>query len=174
MGTSSNTWFISDTHFSHQKIIEYTNRPFPNADIMDINMIHWWNEIVRKNDIVYHLGDFGLTNKEQTTAIVSQLNGKIKLVKGNHDVHNNQWYRDCGFVEVYDHPIIIKDFLVLSHEPMPFILNSMYVNVFGHVHTSPMYETWGPHYACVCVERHDYCPISLETIKKHFTEEGIY
>ena len=167
-------WFTSDHHFSHQRIIEYANRPFPNVDIMNFNMIRYWNENVKKDDKVYHLGDFGFGTKEQITDIVNQLNGKIYLIKGNHCTKPNQWYRDCGFSEVYDHPIIIKDFLVLSHEPMPFILNPMYVNIFGHVHTSPMYKTWGPHYACVCVERHDYHPVSLESIKKHFTEEGIY
>lgn len=166
----SDTWFISDTHFNHQKIIEYCHRPFPNTAIMEHHMIQSWNERVRKDDIVYHLGDFGFGSKEEISAIVSQLNGKIRLVKGNHDTRNNQWYRDCGFVEVYDHPIIIKDFLVLSHEPMPFVLNPMYVNIFGHVHDSPMFKAWGPHYACVCVEKHDYMPISLDSVKKHFAE----
>ena len=170
----TNTWFISDTHFNHKSIIEYANRPFANVDLMNFNMIQRWNEVVKNDDKIYHLGDFGFGNKEQITDIVSQLNGKIYLIRGNHCTHNNQWYRDCGFSEAYDHPIIIKDFLVLSHEPMPFILNPMYVNIFGHVHTSPMYKTWGPHYACVCVERHDYHPVSLESIKKHFAEEGIY
>ena len=89
MGNPSNVWFIADTHFGHSKIIEYCNRPFPNADIMDFNMIQRWNEVVRKDDKVYHLGDFALGNKEQVASIVEQLNGKIYLVKGNHDTRPN-------------------------------------------------------------------------------------
>lgn len=170
MGNPSNVWFIADTHFGHSKIIEYCNRPFPNADIMDFNMIQRWNEVVKKDDKVYHLGDFALGNKEQVASIVEQLNGKIYLVKGNHDTRPNQWYRDCGFAEVYDHPIIIMDYLVLSHESLPFVMNQMYCNLFGHIHTSPMFRTWGDHNACMCVERHNYYPVNLETIKKHFVE----
>jgi calcineurin-like phosphoesterase family protein len=170
MGNPSNVWFIADTHFGHSKIIEYCNRPFPNADIMDFNMIQRWNEVVWKDDKVYHLGDFALGNKEQVASIVEQLNGKIYLVKGNHDTRPNQWYRDCGFAEVYDHPIIIMDYLVLSHEPLPFVMNQMYCSAYGHIHNSPLYKTWGKNSACMCVERHNYYPVNLETIKKHFVE----
>jgi hypothetical protein len=63
---------------------------------------------------------------------------------------------------------VIKDFVVLSHEPLPFVINQMYVNLFGHVHDSPMFETWGSQYACLCVERHQYYPVKEETIIEHF------
>lgn len=170
MGKPSNVWFISDTHFGHSKIIEYCNRPFPNADVMDFNIIQRWNEVVKKDDKVYHLGDFGFGSKEQITDIVNQLNGKIYLIKGNHCTHPNQWYRDCGIAEVYDHPIIIMDYLVLSHKPLPFVMNQMYCNLYGHIHNSPLYQTWGDHSVCMCVERHNYYPVNLETIKNHFVE----
>lgn len=164
----TNTWYVSDSHFNHNRIIDYCNRPFNSVEDMNETMIKRWNSVVGKDDIVWHLGDFALGNKEYITNIVNQLNGKIKLTKGNHDTHPNQWYRDCGFVEVYDHPIIIKDFIVLSHEPMPFVMNQMYVNLYGHVHISPMFETWGKQSACLCVERHNYTPIKEEIIIEQF------
>ena len=161
-------FFISDTHFNHFNVIRYCDRPFKTVEEMNETIIKRWNMMVNKDDIVYHLGDFAFSNKEATQEIVSRLNGKIRLIRGNHDTHNNQWYRDCGFEEVYDHPIIIKDFVVLSHEPMPFVMNQMYVNLYGHVHTSPMFETWGKQSACLCVERHNYQPVREETIIEHF------
>lgn len=161
-------FFISDTHFNHTNVIRYCDRPFKMVEEMNETIIKRWNMMVNKDDIVYHLGDFAFSNKEATQEIVSRLNGKIRLIRGNHDTHNNQWYRDCGFEEVYDHPIIIKDFVVLSHEPMPFVMNQMYVNLYGHVHTSPMFETWGKQSACLCVERHNYQPVREETIIEHF------
>lgn len=163
-----NEWIISDNHFSHSRIIDYCNRPFKDAESMNETMIKCWNEVVKKDDKVYHLGDFGFGDKDYMTNLVSQLNGRIYLVKGNHDTRPNQWYRDCGFAEVYDHPIIIHDFLVLSHEPLPFVMNQVYCNIYGHIHTSPMFQTWTDNTCCACVERHNYYPIHMDTIKEHF------
>lgn len=117
-------------------------------------------------DKVYHLGDFAFGNKQQITGIVSKLNGELYLIKGNHDKKPNQWYRDCGFKEVYDSPIIIQNFIVLSHQPQPFICDSRtpYVNFFGHVHNSQMFETYGPRHFCACVERHNYKPVNFDEV----------
>lgn len=128
----------------------------------------------KKDDKIYHLGDFGFGSKEQIANVVSKLNGRIFLILGNHDNHTPQWYRDVGIKEVYDHPIIIKDFIVLSHIPQPFICDSRtpYVNFFGHVHDSKMFETYGPRHFCACVERHDYKPVNIEEVIKHFQGEN--
>ena len=160
-------WLISDTHFNHEKIIEYCSRPFENVKAMNKNIIKNWNSVVKNGDKVYHLGDFGFGSKEQIKDIVSQLNGDIYLIRGNHCNHPNQWYRDCGFKEVYDKPIVFEEFYILSHEPMPFIAETRLplCNIFGHVHDSTMFKTFGPRHACVCVERHDYAPIDFENIK---------
>ena len=136
---------------------------------MNRELIERWNSVVKKNDKVWHLGDFILGKKEMAVDIVSRLNGNIYLVKGNHD-RNNEWYREMGIKEVYDHPIIIRDFIILSHAPQPFICDSRtpYVNFFGHVHSSEMFETYGPRHFCACVERHDYKPVNIEEVIKHF------
>lgn len=161
-----NTWFISDTHFGHTNIIPYCDRPFVSVEQMNRYMIQQWNAVVKKNDTVYHLGDFSLgLSPEEVKDIVSQLNGNIRLVKGNHDTWNNEKYRNLGFKEVYDKPILVNDFMLLSHEPNAFRLNGMYINVYGHVHNSPMYDTYKNGFLCVCVERHNYKPISLQDIE---------
>ena len=161
-------FFVSDTHFYHSNIIGYCDRPFISVDQMNIAMIRNWNSVVKKKDTVFHLGDFLIGNKKQTSAIREALNGTIKLIRGNHDDHSNQWYRDCGFDEVYDYPIVFNEFLILSHNPMPFVPSPTMVNLYGHIHNSPMFETWGKQSACMCVERHDYKPVPLEEVAKHF------
>ena len=84
-----NTLFISDTHFGHTNIIPYCDRPFVSVEQMNRYMIQQWNSVVKKNDTVYHLGDFSLCiSPEEVKDIVSQLNGNIRLVKGNHDTWN--------------------------------------------------------------------------------------
>lgn len=137
---------------------------------MNKEMIIRWNSIVKKDDKVWHLGDFILGNKNIAADIISHLNGRIFLVKGNHDHMKNQWYRDCGIKEVYDYPVIIRDFIVLSHAPQSFICDSRtpYVNFFGHVHDSKMFETYGARHFCACVERHDYKPVNIEEVINHF------
>ena len=154
----------------HANIIEYCNRPFSDVYEMNKEMIIRWNSIVKKDDKVWHLGDFILGNKNIAADIISHLNGRIFLVKGNHDHMKNQWYRDCGIKEVYDYPVIIRDFIVLSHAPQSFICDSRtpYVNFFGHVHDSEIFETYGARHFCACVERHNYKPVNIEEVINHF------
>ena len=163
----------SDLHLGHENIIEYCNRPFANVEDMNEQLIKRWNKTVNWDDVVYVLGDFTFLSQDQTATICSQLRGKIKLVKGNHDKRSNQWYRDCGIHEVYDYPIIIHDFIVLSHEPQSFIVNDKgpYINLFGHVHDSPIFETYGKRHFCACVERHDYKPVEIKYILNKIEEK---
>ncbi len=155
-------YFIADTHFSEENIILYENRPFKDAAEMDNTLLERWNQVILKEDEVYVLGDFGAQDKE--SFIVSQLKGRKFLVKGNHDTKSNSYYRDCGFEEVYDYPIILKNFWILSHEPLYVNTNMPYANLFGHVHNSPIIKTYSNQHYCVSVERINYTPISFNDI----------
>ena len=72
-------FFTSDTHFSQERTLTFSCRPFENVREMDQYIIDQWNSVVDPDDIVYHLGDFGNAN------ICEQLNGRIKLVLGNYE-----------------------------------------------------------------------------------------
>jgi calcineurin-like phosphoesterase family protein len=52
---SENIWIISDTHFGHNNIINYCDRPFSNVKEMNEAIIDNWNSVVKQNDLVYHL-----------------------------------------------------------------------------------------------------------------------
>ena len=162
----SQVFFTADPHFGHAHIIDYENRPFPSVDEMDQGLIRLWNETVSPEDTVFVLGDFSFYNKEKTTWILSQLQGHIRLVMGNHDSHAPQWFRDCGFAEVYDYPILVDQFWLLSHEPLYLNSNMPYGNLFGHVHGNPAYADASAQSCCVCVERTGYRPISFDDVKR--------
>lgn len=84
-------WFTSDTHFFHNKIIEYCQRPFANVEEMNNELIYRWNQVVRNDDVVFHLGDFCLGKAKKWNSILDKLNGKICLILGNHDtIHLNE------------------------------------------------------------------------------------
>lgn len=79
------TWFTSDLHFGHARVIEYSNRPFRNVDEMDAALIDNWNAFVQSGDQVHVVGDFSFHKPERTLSILSSLQGQIGLVLGNHD-----------------------------------------------------------------------------------------
>lgn len=156
------TFFIADPHFDDFRLLAYENRPFPDVDTMNNILIGLWNKAVSPEDSVWVLGDFGGEGRE--SEILARLNGTKYLVKGNHDTRPNDDYRAAGFSEVYDLPVVFGGFWLLSHEPMYVNTNMPYANLFGHVHASPLYKDFSPHHFCVCAERINYTPISLEEI----------
>jgi calcineurin-like phosphoesterase family protein len=83
-------FFTADTHFGHDAIRKYCNRPFANVQEMNETIINNWNSVVGKQDCVYLLGDFGFGKPEDLLKILKQLNGNVLFVRGNHDKQMNQ------------------------------------------------------------------------------------
>ena len=54
------TFFIADTHFGHNAIIGYENRPFADIEEMDEHIIKCWNGTVTADDKVFIIGDFSM------------------------------------------------------------------------------------------------------------------
>lgn len=160
-------YIIADMHFGDRFILSYENRPFKSVEEMDQTIIENWNRTVGSEDVVYVLGDVG------DESVIQQLNGIKYLVKGNHDTKEDEIYRQCGFAKVYDLPVILDEFWILSHEPMYVNSNMPYANLFGHVHANPIYKTASPQSFCVSVERIDYTPALLSDIKKRIREEAM-
>ena len=78
------TFFTSDTHLGHARIIELSKRPFANVDEMNEAIIQKWNAVVGPGDTVYHLGD-AFMGPPETVQLRKRLNGRFILIKGNHD-----------------------------------------------------------------------------------------
>ena len=81
-------FFTSDTHFGHERIIQFCKRPFTSVQEMDEKLIENWNKVVGPNDYVFHLGDFCFKGSQYWDRILNQLNGHKFLIIGNHDLKN--------------------------------------------------------------------------------------
>lgn len=166
-------WFISDTHFSHQNILNFTVneagdklRPgFRDISHMDEIIIQKWNSVVKPSDHVYHLGDVAM--KRAVLPIAKRLNGHKRLLFGNHDIFDYQEYAKAGFEKMA--AMRVLDGMIFTHLPVhPSQLARFKINVHGHLHNNRvLLENKHPdqRYLNVCVERTDYTPISLEAIK---------
>ncbi len=129
-------------------------------------MIEKWNEVVRPQDHVWHLGDVTMKHKEYLKHI-RRLNGHKRLVMGNHDLGTAQEYLAAGFQKIAGYRVL--DGFIASHIPIhPESFSRFHGNIHGHTHGNNMLRSPhhpDPRYVNVCVEAIDYTPISLEEIK---------
>jgi len=163
------TYFTSDTHFGHGRIIDYSNRPFANVDEMDRTIISNWNAIVRSDDTVYHLGDFAVGGGPAMNYL-SALNGHIKFVWGNHDnrlklvMGNSLWPMD---IEHIRHISVEGQRIVLCHYAMKVWDKSHKGawHLYGHSHGS-LPDDPNSLSLDVGVDCWDYKPVSMQQIKE--------
>jgi len=158
-------YLISDTHFNHKNILGYTGRPYNDINEMNSSLIKNWNNIIKKGDIVYHLGDFAFGNKDVIKHLTSQLNGRKFLICGNHDSYRPSQYMEMGFEWASRHSIIYDGFWIFSHEPMFLEANSPFANCYGHLHQNN-YSGPNNNYFNCSVEQIEYKPIAFDEIKK--------
>ena len=78
-------WFTADTHFGHERGLNFRNGNFLSIDEHDRTLCDNWNSIVSPNDTVYHLGDVSFGNVQYSQNILNGLHGKKHLLLGNHD-----------------------------------------------------------------------------------------
>lgn len=118
-----NYWFTADHHFGHENIIKYTNRPFKNAKEMDDVMIERWNDVVRDEDTVFHLGDFSLNRSWDfvISNLVTELNGNIVIIPGGHDVwaYDENAHIFLDNPDVTDAKVFIQDRLYITEKLIP-------------------------------------------------------
>lgn len=129
-------YFTADLHFGHDACIEYCNRPFKNASVMDRQLIKNWNSVVEDEDTVYVVGDFTLKapiHKNYIENIVSKLKGSKHLILGNHDrLKPFDYVNDIGFFSV--HTSLEVYGYILNHDPAVACMDFKRTFLCGHVH----------------------------------------
>ncbi len=179
MKNEKQIWFTSDTHFGHANVIRFNKRPFKDVEQMDAMLIKNWNSVVGYQDDVYHLGDFSLTSAERSLRILEQLNGRIHLIKGNHEKsvleksftrEKFAWIKDYYELKVDDPDARGKhsqQSIVLLHYAMKVWNKSHHGSwhLYGHSHGSLPDDINSLSFD-VGVDSHDYFPISYDEVKR--------
>jgi calcineurin-like phosphoesterase family protein len=183
-------FLVSDTHFGHAGVCRFTRddgsklRPWTDPDEMDEHLVRVWNERVRPQDKVYHLGDAVINRKALRT--LARLNGDKVLIRGNHDIFPDSEYREY-FRELRAYHVM--NGMILSHIPVhEASLGRFGANIHGHLHYQRVKRARGinartgeilysddidTRYHCVCVEQTpDFAPILFEDVIKRIEAEG--
>jgi len=184
-------FLVSDTHFGHTGVCRFTRndgvtklRPWDSAEEMDEAMVKAWNERVKPNDKVYHLGDVVINRR--ALPILNRLNGDKVLIRGNHDIFKDEDYTPY-FRSLRGYHVM--NGMILSHIPLHVeSLGRFGVNIHGHTHANRVKKIRGVNvktgellysdendvrYHCVCVEQTpDFAPILFEDVIKRIEAEG--
>jgi calcineurin-like phosphoesterase family protein len=162
-----NTWIISDTHFFHENIGNYCSRPDKWQDLIIKN----WNALVSPDELVLHLGDFALVKKSNFEKITNILNGKLFLLRGNHD-RLGRTYCETQGVTLLNDPLLVEfgDHIKLAFSHRPIVpLSDGIINLHGHIHNvppPPEGSNLGPNHINMSVEVREYRPWRLREIVK--------
>ena len=165
-------WFISDLHLGHVNVLSHCNRPFSSIDEMNRSLTNNWNDKVKEKDHIYVLGDLALTSRADKVLhdYLSNLNGIIHLIKGNHDA----WYKkrpgEGSRLIYHDSYYELKDnnqLYVLCHYPFQTWNKSHHgsIHLHGHCHGT-LGKITGTRRMDVGVDCHDYAPISIEEVNE--------
>lgn len=159
---NSNYFFTSDEHYDHSNIIRYCNRPFSSIEEMNEELIERHNEIVTKDDIVIHGGDFTLIPKKETVyqKYVKRLNGNHIFLRGSHD----RWLPK-SYMMIWE-KTIEKQPVTVCHYQMFKWHRSHYGSwqLYGHSHGNSIpFENQMD----IGVDTNDFYPYSWEEIKNN-------
>lgn len=182
-----NTFFASDHHLGHANIIKFTDgegtriRPFDSVEDHDEHIIARHNAVVGEKDTCWFGGDVVINRRFLKQ--ISRLNGRKRLILGNHDIFSNKDYINAGFEDL--HAFRKFDDFVLTHIPVHAdSLGRWGVNVHGHLHANDVKLPYAvdaktgavkysvrpdPRYVSICMEKlNDFTPIALEDLRAKF------
>jgi calcineurin-like phosphoesterase family protein len=165
-------FFTSDHHFGHGGARGLFRRPFASVAEMDAAMVTRWNDVVGREDTVFHLGDFAVRQPPARVAeLLALLAGEKRLIRGNNDGEATTGAPGWACVETYAELEEGGVRLVLCHYP----LRSWHrmargaLNLHGHSHgrLAPL-----PRQVDVGVDLWGFRPITLAEILAHLRARG--
>lgn len=149
----SKVFLSSDLHFCHNREFLYKPRGYNCIEEHDACLVSIWNQTVSPEDTAYLLGDVMLNDNARGMYWLAQLNGNIKIIRGNHDTDTRvALYQNLPNVEVIGYATVIKYKkynIYLSHYPTRtsnyddgVSLHRKVLSFCGHSHTTDRFTDW--------------------------------
>lgn len=170
-------WITADWHFNHNREFIYKARGFNSVEEMNEAIIIRHNSIVRPDDDVYVLGDLMLGSAVAGIDCIKCLNGKLHIVRGNHDTDARILLYECheslsNIVEIQNaiylkykrHHFYMTHFPCLTGNLEKEALTQMTLNLYGHTHQKTDFFEDRPYMFHVGVDSNNCTPISLDDI----------
>ena len=141
---------------------------------MNEEYVKRWNRMVSDEDDVYVLGDLMLGDNNIGVHYLSQLNGNIHVVLGNHDTSTRQ-----NIYVGMENIIEIQWAIMLNYKKYHFFmthfpcmtgnlekesLKQMTLNLYGHTHQNSNFYEDRPYMYHVGVDSHNGYPVLLDDI----------
>lgn len=177
-------YLSSDYHFFHNRPFIWQVRGFNSIEEMNTVILQNHNSIIKPEDDVYLLGDLllgGNAKLEEGLALIAQLNGKLHLVRGNHDT-DTRWeaYKSLPNVVEMQNAIYLdyhKYHFYLSHFPTLTAnlekesLRQCTLNLYGHTHQIDNFFEGRPYMYHVGVDSHNCAPVLIDNIIENMNNE---
>ena len=171
--------FTSDLHFDHLNMTQSgrpdfgTKRPYKDQDTMNAELIINWNAKVGPNDEVYVEGDMCMGRSDRWMSILERLNGRIYLVKGNHDkkilcepwVNRFEWVKDAFFLKTQN-PLTNQKLEIYLHHYACRVWENSHKGAFhlyGHSHGTLKDDPNSLSFD-VGVDCHNFAPLTLREV----------
>lgn len=180
-------WFTSDSHYNHANICRPTSewadksstRDFDSLEAMNAELIDQINLKVKKNDYLFHLGDFSFGGSQFVKEFRSKINCKnLHLILGNHDyrIKENEENTQAQFSSVDEYLFLTvientvdesdKHRFVLCHYPIAS-WNGMchgVIHLHGHLHLPPELRLHSNRSMDVGVDGNRWGPVSMHSV----------
>lgn len=156
-------YFTGDTHFGDPRVLRLDRRPFPNMVEHDVALIRNWNETVRPEDEVWHLGDVVSAKAGSCDELLARLNGRKHLIVGNNDPETTTGSSGWESVQHYTELRLDGHHLILCHYAFRTWnqTGKKSINLHGHSHgrLKPL-----PRQFDVGVDARNLRPVALDDI----------
>jgi calcineurin-like phosphoesterase family protein len=151
MSAQHKTWISSDLHFCHQNILKYcpeSRGHFTSVEEMNESIVSTFNSVIDEEDTLIIAGDICFARPEIGVEFLKRINGKKKIVWGNHDTklrESSSFHQSRALIGAvwegdyleFDHKFQDRKYkIVVSHYPFLTWNRAHHgaINLHGHGH----------------------------------------